>query len=186
MVSGRRGVCEQAKEEYHVCECDERPEEEGDGGEGKSEEWRATVSTLLYGVATQASIETACWSVRVEESTFKAVGGRGFKEGGDAVGADVTRLSVAGEVTLRMTLWGGTVHLRVRTMRAMPANVLVGVSFMRNYGIIINLQQGKGFYSLGGVRHHGREGRPRSESVEGVREIVSTTMELGTGAVKTT
>jgi hypothetical protein len=47
---------------------------------------------------------------------------------------------------------------------------------MREYGMVINLQQGKGFYSLGGVRYHGRVGRSRSEPVKGVRAVVSTTL----------
>jgi hypothetical protein len=75
---------------------------------------------------------------------------------------------------LNMTLWGGSVHLRVRVMPTMPSKVVVGASFMSKYGIVINLKQGKGFYLLGGVRYHGRVGRPRSEPVEGVRAVVST------------
>jgi Reverse transcriptase (RNA-dependent DNA polymerase) len=186
VISGRKGDCEQAKEEDFVCECDELLEEEGGGDEGRIEEWRATVSILLNGVAMKASLDTACWSVWVEESTFKAVGGKEFREGGGAIGADGTRLAVAGEGTLTMTLWGGTIPVTVPVMRSMPAKVLVGVSFMKKYGMVINLQQGKGFYSLGGVRYHGRVGHPLSESVEGVREVVSTTQEHGTVAVKTT
>jgi hypothetical protein len=146
----------------------------------------ASVSVLLNGVAMQASLDTACWYVWVEGSTFKAVGGREFKEGGDSVGAHETRLLVVGEGTLTVTLWGGTVHLRVRIMRTMPIKSARGVSFMRKCGMVINLQQRKGFYALGGVRYHGRVGRRRSESVEGVREVVSTTQEQGTVAVKTT
>jgi hypothetical protein len=87
-IGGKEG-CEQDKEENIVRECDERLEEECDEDEGKSEEWRATVSILLNGVVTRAILDTACWSVWVEESTFKAFGGREFKNGGDAAGEDL-------------------------------------------------------------------------------------------------
>jgi hypothetical protein len=181
---GMKESYEQYKEENIVCECDERLEEECDGDKGKRKEWRATVAILLNGVATRASLDTACWDVWVEESKFKAVGGREFTEGGDAAGADGTMLLVAGEGTLTMTLWGGSVHLRVRVMRTIPSKVLVGASFMRKYGMVIRLQQGKGFYSLGGIRYHGPVRRPRSEPVEGFRAVVSTRLEHGTVAVK--
>jgi hypothetical protein len=55
VISGRKGYCEKSKEEDLMCECDERLEEEGYGDEGRSEEWRATVSILLNEVATLAS-----------------------------------------------------------------------------------------------------------------------------------
>jgi hypothetical protein len=71
-------------------------------------------------------------------------------------------------------------------MRTMPSKVLVGASFMRKYGMVINLQPGKGYYSLGGVRYHGRVGLPRSEPVEGFRAVVSNIREHGTVAVNTT
>jgi hypothetical protein len=62
VTSGRKGDCEQAKEEDLVCEYDERLEEVGVATtEGAKR--RATVSIFLNGVATQASLDTACWSV---------------------------------------------------------------------------------------------------------------------------
>jgi hypothetical protein len=103
---GRKESYEQDKEENPVCECDERVEEECDGDDGKSEECRARVSILLNGFDTRASLDTACWAVWVEESKFKAFGGREFTEVGEAAGADGTRLLVAGQETLTMTHMG--------------------------------------------------------------------------------
>jgi hypothetical protein len=54
------------------------------------------LNVTLSGMVVAAIVDTACWSVWLDEATFYASGVTEFRAGGEAVGADGGMLNVAG------------------------------------------------------------------------------------------
>jgi hypothetical protein len=113
--------------------------------EGQQLAGKVAVKVTLPGMIVAANVDTACWSIWTDKATFEAAGGKQFRAGGEAMGADGGRLDVAGRGTIDIVLWGSLFsRYEVRVMKPIPSRVLLGRGFMLRYGMELDLRRGLG------------------------------------------
>lgn len=93
------------------------------------------VRVEVEGIEEWGTMDTAARSIWVDEAWFRSVGGVTTQDEDGAEGADGRALDVAGKGELSFSLWGCKFTETVRVMRKLPATILIGLRFWRQYAL---------------------------------------------------
>jgi hypothetical protein len=153
---------------------------------------RVVVKVSLPGTVVAANVDTACWSIWLDWTTFWAAGGgTDFEEGGEANAADGHSLDVTGRGKIDIMLWGRLFPgYDVRVMRTLPSRMLLLREFMLRHNMELDCGRGLGSFEVktkhgrarfdGSIRYGQREVDTRG-SIAGVQESVKAVGEEDIG-----
>lgn len=103
------------------------------------EDKNAMVRLRIQGREHWGIMDTAARSIWVDETWFKYIGGSIIDDEAGAGAADGSNLDVAEKGELSLSSWGCIFKEVVSVMRKLPATVLIGIRFWRQYALMMDL-----------------------------------------------
>jgi hypothetical protein len=129
-----------------------------------------TTSVHLRQGDVPAKVDSGAYSIWVDAAVYSRNSNCPVDEGGEAVSADGSTLSVLGNGRMTMGFWGRTFDVPVRVMHHLPSQVLIGRRFLIKHQVPLDFGRMQGHFQklVRGtiVRYKGKLGTETVEAVE--------------------
>jgi hypothetical protein len=134
-----------------------------------------TTSVQLRQGDVPAKVDSGAYSIWVDAAVYSRNSNCPVDEGGEAVSADGSTLSVLGNGRMTMGFWARTFDVPVRVMHHLPSQVLIGRRFLIKHQVQLDFGRMQGHFQklVRGtiVRYKGKLSTETVEAVEGTAKI---------------